>query len=88
MTPVIYPLNAPLSDSPETIVCRYPNSGLPVMLLTEGLESGHAQVLIGYGRADDGLFFVYHDDQAGPYMTTRHLRHVGPKGGDRGDRGR
>jgi hypothetical protein len=81
MTPVIYPLDVPLPDDPETIACRYLNSGLPVMVLTEGEESGHAQVLIGYGRDRDGLFFVHHDDQAGPYKITRHL---GPQDPERG----
>jgi hypothetical protein len=73
MTPVIYPLDESLPQNAESIACRYLNSGLPVMLLNEGQESGHAQVLIGYGRDDDGLFFVHHDDQAGPYKIMRRL---------------
>jgi len=73
MTPVIYPLDESLPDTAERIACRYLNSGLPVMLLNEGADTGHAQVLIGYGRDDEGLFFVYHDDQVGPYKVTREL---------------
>jgi Papain-like cysteine protease AvrRpt2 len=73
MTPVIYPLDVMLPDHPETIACRYLNSGLPVMVLAEGEEFGHAKVLIGYGRDEKGLFFIHHDDQTGPYQVTRRL---------------
>lgn len=75
MTPVIYAFDQlkDLPESPEAIACRYLNSGLPVMLLTENGERRHAQVLIGYGRDDEGLFFVFHDDQRGPYLETRQL---------------
>ena len=76
MTPVIYPLDDSLPDSADAIACRYLNSGLPVMLLNEGREAGHVQVLIGYGRDEQGLFFVYHDDQAGPYKVIRELRRM------------
>jgi len=51
------------------------------MLLTEGPER-HAQVLIGYGSDDDGLFFVHHDDQAGPYLKTRRLGVTAKDDGD------
>ncbi len=75
MTPMIYELDRleDIAETAEAIACRYLNSALPVMLLTEQGESRHAQVLIGYGRDDDGLFFVYHDDQKGPYLKTRQL---------------
>jgi hypothetical protein len=84
MTPVVYPLDQSLPDSAEGIACRYLNSGLPVMLLSEGAEAGHAQVLIGYGRDDYGLFFIYHDDQSGPYQVVREL----PRSVDEEARGR
>lgn len=73
MPPLIYRVDRklPPGETVETIACRYLNSRLPVILLDEGESQGHARVLIGYGREDDGrLFFVHHDDQRGPYLKT------------------
>jgi hypothetical protein len=76
MQPVIYRLDRQLPDeeTAESIACRYLNSGLPVMLLSGGgRHTGHAQVLIGYGRDREGLVFIHHDDQRGPYLELRRL---------------
>jgi hypothetical protein len=73
MTPVIYRIDESLPDRAESIACRYLNSGLPVILLNETDKLGHAKVLVGYGRDEQGLFFVHHDDQQGPYRRTRDL---------------
>jgi hypothetical protein len=73
MTPVIYRIDESLPDRAESIACRYLNSGLPVILLNETERLGHSKVLVGYGRDEKGLFFVHHDDQKGPYRTTRNL---------------
>ena len=47
----------------ETIVCRYLNSGFPVMVNTPG----HLTVLVGYGHDGDAVFFLRSDDNCGPY---------------------
>lgn len=74
MTPVIYRLDSSMPDTPAAIVHRHLNSGLPVMLLLDDEDVGlHAKVLIGYGRDEDGLFYVNHDDQRGPYLRVRQL---------------
>jgi hypothetical protein len=73
MTPMIYRIDDDLPDAAESIACRYLNSGLPVILLNETPQAGHAKVLIGYGRDEKGLFFVHHDDQRGPYRKARAL---------------
>jgi hypothetical protein len=59
-------------ETVETIACRYLNSGLPVMLLSQS----HAKVLIGYGRekGSDELFFVCHDDAKGPYRAIQGIK--------------
>lgn len=58
-------------ETVEMIACRYLNSGLPVMLLSQS----HAKVLIGYGREEgsDRLFFVCHDDAKGPYRAIQGI---------------
>ena len=57
----------------SNIVCRYLNSGLPVLVITkEGAT--HAFVLCGYQRkpgADNpAISLIYHDDMRGPYLTA------------------
>jgi hypothetical protein len=84
MTPLIYRIDDDLPDAAESIACRYLNSGLPVILLNETTKSGHAKVLIGYGRDDEGPFFVHHDDQRGPYRKARRLVRTMPEGASRG----
>lgn len=54
-----------LDESFERLACRFLNSRMPVLLLVPE----HAVVLIGYGKDENGeLFFVAHDDRAGPYQ--------------------
>jgi Papain-like cysteine protease AvrRpt2 len=54
-------------ESISSIVCRYLNSRLPVVLAT----SGHVTVLIGYGRDRAGrLFYVRSDEANGPYTVV------------------
>lgn len=60
----------PAGHSVESIVCRYLNSRLPVLLLS----GEHASVLIGYGRKQNGRrFFIRHDDDHGPYRVVDDL---------------
>jgi hypothetical protein len=47
-----------------SIICRYLNSGFPVLIGTEG----HAFVLVGWRRDDEGVVqFIACDDAVGPY---------------------
>ncbi|WP_419909912.1 hypothetical protein [Candidatus Poriferisodalis sp.] len=58
------------------VVCRFLNSGLPVLVGAIGPDraNGHAFVLCGYKRTTrDGkrwVEFVRHDDQRGPYLRV------------------
>ena len=60
----------PAGEDVEHIACRYLNSRIPVLVITDD----HAVVLIGYGRGSNGeLFFVRHDDARGPVPACRRL---------------
>jgi len=48
------------------VVCKYLNSGLPVVVLTEG-SSGHAFTLVGWQDSGDHIRLIASDDQVGPY---------------------
>jgi hypothetical protein len=62
--PIYYSVVGLSDEDISTIVCRYLNSHLPVVLITHG----HATVLIGYGRdRDGGLFYIRSDEGRGPY---------------------
>jgi hypothetical protein len=67
-----YALDAlPPSESLFRIVCRYLNSGLPVIVA----GCGHAWVLVGYRTAmspggADRIEFIRHDDEVGPYQVV------------------
>jgi hypothetical protein len=52
----------------ETVVCRYLNSGFPVMVNTPG----HLTVLVGYGHDGDDVFFLRSDDNCGTYERVDH----------------
>lgn len=53
-----------------SIICRYLNSGFPVLIGGEG----HAFVLVGWKRSSDGsVRFVACDDQVGPYEEIDDL---------------
>jgi hypothetical protein len=61
----------PAEETPETVACRYLNSGLPVIVLGDN----HARVLIGYGAEKDGtIFFICNDDARGPYRVIQDAR--------------
>jgi hypothetical protein len=49
-----------------SIVCRYLNSGFPVMV---GTGTEHAFTLIGWYRDGDAIRFIANDDVDGPYKT-------------------
>jgi hypothetical protein len=50
------------------VVCRYLNSGFPVVALTEGDKGNHAFTLVGWMTGKDGrLRLIACDDQIGPY---------------------
>jgi hypothetical protein len=72
----------PAGESMESIVIRYLNSSLPIILGTfpgsggaggdPTTLPGHMTVLIGCGYDEQGRFFVVrHDDMRGPYRTAR-----------------
>lgn len=48
------------------VVCKYLNSGFPVVVLTES-EEGHAFTLVGWQRSEDSVRLIACDDQVGPY---------------------
>jgi hypothetical protein len=48
------------------IVCKYINSGFPVVVLSEEQE-GHAFTLVGWKKKDSGICLISADDQYGPY---------------------
>ena len=64
------------------VVCKYLNSGVPVVVLTEG-GTGHAFTLVGWQDVGDHLRLVACDDQVGPYeliddpLASRR-KHRGP----------
>ena len=62
----------PKNEDRASIVCRYLNSRLPVVLATasENAVAGHATALIGYRRDDEGFTFIRHDDAVGPYQSN------------------
>lgn len=90
MSPIVYRLDAlerlgretsgsepaapPAIETPATLACRYLNSRIPVIVLSDNAQRAdpHAQVLIGYGvdRETDALFFISHDDRRGPYRIV------------------
>jgi hypothetical protein len=68
LPPVVYDLaRLPPRESTERVICRYLNSGLPVIVA----GGGHTFVLVGYrtvrqeGR--DSVQFIRQDDLEGPY---------------------
>jgi hypothetical protein len=56
------------AETLETVVCRYLNSGFPVMVNTPG----HLTVLVGYGHDGDDVFFLRSDDNCGTYERVDH----------------
>jgi hypothetical protein len=75
--PLVYELDAlPAGETVQRIACRYLNSGFPVIVAGEG----HAWVLVGYRRVDEGtlderIHFIRQDDEVGPYQLVEDFRH-------------
>jgi len=58
-------------DRITRVVCKYLNSGLPVIVLTSGQ---HAFTLVGWERREDGEIRLWAcDDQLGPFKTVDPL---------------
>lgn len=55
-------------ETVEKVVCRYLNSGFPVMVNTPG----HLTVLVGYGHDGDDVFFLRADDNLGAYERVNY----------------
>jgi hypothetical protein len=81
LPPIIYKCeqrsDLPSGESIPRIVCRYLNSGMPVIVAA---GSRHAFCLVGYTRVDAGspderLHFVRQDDEKGPYQVVDDFAH-------------
>ena len=62
-------------------MCKYLNSGFPVIVLTEG-STGHTFTLVGWQDAGDHIRLIACDDQVGPYEViedplSKSARHRG-----------
>lgn len=68
LPPLVYEIGyLPPMESQDSVVIRYLDSGLPVMLAGDR----HTKVIVGYKPADDGTYrYLVQDDQAGPYQWT------------------
>jgi hypothetical protein len=79
---LVYKCKEPLLDLPKGeqipgIVCRYLNSGMPVIVAAGG---HHAFTLVGYRRVDAGtpderIHFIRQDDEVGPYQIVEDYAH-------------
>jgi hypothetical protein len=71
------PNDLPAGEQIPGIVCRYLNSGMPVIVAAGG---HHAFTLVGYrrvdpGSADERIHFIRQDDEAGPYQVVEDFMH-------------
>lgn len=63
------------TETADTVICRYLNSGIPAAVLT----SNHMLVLIGYGERPNGEFFyIVSDDNLGAYQRMDIVTGTGP----------
>jgi hypothetical protein len=67
----------PTGEQIPSIVCRYLNSGMPVIVAAGG---HHAFTLVGYRRVDAGtdderIHFIRQDDESGPYQLVEDFAH-------------
>jgi hypothetical protein len=79
---LVYKCKDPTADLPAGeqipgIVCRYLNSGMPVVVAAGG---HHAFTLVGYRRVDAGtpderIHFIRQDDEVGPYQVVEDYAH-------------
>jgi len=70
-------VDLPAGEQIPGIVCRYLNSGMPVIVAAGG---HHAFTLVGYRRVDPGtpderIHFIRQDDEAGPYQLVEDFAH-------------
>lgn len=65
------------------VVCKYLNSGFPVVVLAESNRGNHALTLVGWEPIDDegNIRLIACDDQVGPYETIESPSADGPKRG-------
>lgn len=49
------------------VVCKYLNSGFPVVVLTDAPGANHAFTLVGWEHTPNGVRLIACDDQRGPY---------------------
>lgn len=71
------PDDLPLDERIPGIVCRYLNSGMPVIVAAGGR---HAFTLVGYrrvnaGTPDERIHFIRQDDERGPYQVVTDFAH-------------
>ena len=71
------PEDLPAGESIPRIICRYLNSGMPVIVAA---GDRHAFTLVGYrrvdpGTADERIHFIRQDDEAGPYQVVEDFAH-------------
>ena len=79
---LVYKCRDPATDLPRgesipRIVCRYLNSGMPVIVAAGG---HHAFTLVGYhrvnpGTPDERIHFIRQDDEIGPYQVVEDFAH-------------
>jgi hypothetical protein len=63
------------TETPDSVICRYLNSSLPVAVLT----SDHMVVIVGYGEESNGnIFYVVSDDNLGAYQRMSLVSGTGP----------
>ena len=63
------------------VVCKYLNSGIPVVVLTEGAV-GHVFTLVGWKQRERHIDLIVNDDQVGPYeVITDPLAKTAPHRG-------
>lgn len=81
LPPLVYkckePDDLPSGERVPGIVCRYLNSGMPVIVAAGGQ---HAFTLVGYRRVDAGtkderIHFIRQDDEIGPYQVVEDFAH-------------
>lgn len=70
-------VDLPIGEQIPGIVCRYLNSGMPVIVAAGG---HHAFTLVGYrrvdaGTADERIHFIRQDDEVGPYQIVEDYAH-------------
>lgn len=63
------------TETADTVICRYLNSGIPVAVLS----SNHMLVLIGYGEEASGeIFYIVSDDNLGAYQRMKIVTGTAP----------